>query len=371
MQTLWFWLTSVMVAIYATMDGFDFGAGILHPFVAKTDRERRQVLAAIGPYWDGNEVWLLAGGGAMFVAFPKVLAAGFSGLYLAMFLVIWTLILRGIAIEFRSHVKLDLWRSFWDVVFFVASALMPIFLGAALGNIVRGVPLDDHGQFNLPLFTHFAPHNPVGILDWYTVLVGLFVWATIAAHGSRFLSWKTDGEVRLRCRKLALPLWCAATGLGVTATFATAQVNPDIYVNLLKAPLAWFGLVLFVAGMLAVFFAQPTGRDLAGIHRQQHFHRWHIGRHSGLGIPRHVALDNRFSMEPYRAQCFSEPRGLDSWREVVVSGFSLGGWLLFHRVSFASWQSPGRCRWRGVLIPQSPAEFALSGLLIKMNGTLE
>ena len=262
MQTLWFWLTSVMVAIYATMDGFDFGAGILHPFVAKTDRERRQVLAAIGPYWDGNEVWLLAGGGAMFVAFPKVLAAGFSGLYLAMFLVIWTLILRGIAIEFRSHVKLDLWRTFWDVVFFVASALMPIFLGAALGNIVRGVPLDDHGQFNLPLFTHFAPHNPVGILDWYTVLVGLFVWATIAAHGSLFLSWKTDGEMRLRCRKLALPLWCVATGLGVTATFATARVNPDIYVNLPKAPLAWFGLVLFLAGMLAVFFAQPKGRDL-------------------------------------------------------------------------------------------------------------
>src|ERR1700690_3572505 len=130
-----------MVAVYATLDGFDFGAGILHPFVAKTDRERREVLAAIGPYWAGNEVWLLAGGGAVFVVLPKVLAAGFSGLYLAISLVIWTLILRGVAIEFRSHVTLELWRTFWDGAFFLASSLMPIFLGAALGNIVRGVPL--------------------------------------------------------------------------------------------------------------------------------------------------------------------------------------------------------------------------------------
>ena len=262
MQTLWFWLTSIMVAVYATLDGFDFGAGILHPFVAKTDRERRVVLAAIGPYWDGNEVWLLAGGGALFVAFPKVLAAGFSGLYLAIYLVIWTLILRGVAIEFRSHVTLDLWRAFWDGVFFLASSLMPIFLGAALGNIVRGVPLNKEGQFNLPLFTNFSTHNPVGILDWYTVLVGLFVWVTIAAHGALFLSWKTDGEVQSRCRRCALPLWSAAAFLGIAATLATAKVNQDIYANLAKAPLAWLGLLLFGVGMLVVFFAQPKRRDL-------------------------------------------------------------------------------------------------------------
>lgn len=262
MQTLWFWLTSVTVAIYAILDGFDFGAGILHPFVAKTDRERRQVLAAIGPYWDGNEVWLLAGGGALFLAFPKVFAAGFSGLYLAIFLVIWTLILRGIAIEFRSHVTLDLWRTFWDAVFFVASSLMPIFLGAALGNVVRGVPLDERGQFSLPLFTHFQTHNPVGILDWYTVLVGLFVFATIIAHGALFLAWKTDDEVRSRCRKVALPLWSVAAGFGVVATWATAQANPDIYANLPKAPLAWLGLSLFAIGTVTVYWAQPRERDL-------------------------------------------------------------------------------------------------------------
>ena len=114
MEMLWFWLVSVMIAIYAVLDGFDFGAGILHHFVARTDAERREVLGAIGPYWDGNEVWLLAGGGSLFLAFPKVLASGFSGFYLAMFMVVWTLILRGISIEFRSHGADRMWRGFWD-----------------------------------------------------------------------------------------------------------------------------------------------------------------------------------------------------------------------------------------------------------------
>src|SRR5829696_2694760 len=117
MSELWFAIASVMLAIYVVMDGFDFGAGMLHLFVAKTDSERRQVLAAIGPYWDGNEVWLLASGGALFLAFPKVLAASFSGFYMAVFLIVWLLILRGISIEFRSHVRDGMWRRFWDVGF--------------------------------------------------------------------------------------------------------------------------------------------------------------------------------------------------------------------------------------------------------------
>src|SRR6188472_4196283 len=124
------------------MDGFDFGAGGLHLAVAKSDRERRQVLAAIGPFWDGNEVWLLAGGGVLFLAFPKVLASGLSGFYLAIMMVLWVLILRGISIEFRAHVGDGMWRSFWDGTFSFASILAPILFGAALGNLIRGVPLD-------------------------------------------------------------------------------------------------------------------------------------------------------------------------------------------------------------------------------------
>jgi cytochrome bd ubiquinol oxidase subunit II len=267
MEMLWFWLVSVMVAIYSAMDGFDFGAGIMHHLVARNERERRQVMAAIGPLWDGNEVWLLAAGGSLFLAFPKVLAAGFSGYYLAMFMVVWTLILRGISIEFRSHVSDRMWRAFWDVAFTFASVLLPILLGAALGNVVRGVPLDETGYFNIPLFTHFGTENPVGILDWYTVLMGVFVLVTVANHGALFLCWKTEGPVHDRACKMALPLSVTTAVLGGLATLATGKVNPDIYANLPQAPLAWVGLAVFLLGLMTIFWGQirrRTGMAFAG-----------------------------------------------------------------------------------------------------------
>jgi cytochrome bd ubiquinol oxidase subunit II len=260
MEMLWFWLVSVMVAIYAVTDGFDFGAGILHHMVARDERERRQVISAIGPLWDGNEVWLLAGGGSLFLAFPKVLAAGFSGFYLAMFMVVWALILRGISIEFRSHVADPMWRSFWDFTFSFASVLLPILLGAALGNVVRGVPLDESGYFNLPLFTHFGTHNPIGVLDWYTVLIGVFVLVTVANHGGLFLCWKTDGPVHERARRLSLPLSVATAVTGGLCTLATARVNPDVLASLAHAPLGWLGLAIFLLGLATVFWGQLRGR---------------------------------------------------------------------------------------------------------------
>src|SRR5213078_4587488 len=168
MFEVWYAIAALLFAIYVALDGFDFGAGILSPFVARTDSERRQVLAAIGPFWDGNEVWLLAAGGALFVAFPRVLASGLSGFYLAIFLVVWSLLLRGIAIEFRSHVFEPLWRGFWDGTFSWASALLAVLFGAAIGNVIRGLPLDGDGWFSLTLFTTFLPRAPVGILDGYT-----------------------------------------------------------------------------------------------------------------------------------------------------------------------------------------------------------
>lgn len=253
MQMLWFWLVSVMVAIYVVMDGFDFGAGILHLIVAKTNEERRGVLGAIGPLWDGNEVWLLAGGGAMFLAFPKVLASGFSGFYMAMFLVLWVLLLRGISIEFRSHVQDTMWRAFWDGTFALSSVLMPVLLGAALGNVLRGVPVDANGEFNIPLFTHFGVANPVGILDWYTVLIGVFALVTVAAHGALFLAWKTEGPVHDRSVKMALPLWVLVLLCWVVATVATREVNPALFAAFPKAPLAWLFFVVYVAGLGLVF----------------------------------------------------------------------------------------------------------------------
>ena len=155
METLWFYLVAVMIAVYVILDGFDLGAGVLHLFVARTDSQRRIVLQSIGPVWDGNEVWLLAGGGALVLAFPRLYASAFSGFYLPLMMVLWLLILRAISIEFRSHLENPVWRPIWDVTFSVSSLLLAVFLGAALGNVVRGVPLGEDGYFFTPLWTSF------------------------------------------------------------------------------------------------------------------------------------------------------------------------------------------------------------------------
>lgn len=252
MPELWFWIVAVMVAVYVVMDGFDFGAGALHLFVARTNEERRQVLAAIGPLWDANEVWLLAAGGALLLAFPRVLAAGFSGFYLAMFLVLWTLIIRGISIEFRSHVNDPLWRAFWDTAFAVASLLLPILFGAALGNVLRGVPLSPSGTFELSLFTSFRTVNPVGLLDWYTVLVGVSALLTLAAHGAVFLAWKTDARVRARSAAAAPGLWIAAVVVWMAVLAATGVVRPGIF-DTVTRPLSLLASVVLVTGLGLVF----------------------------------------------------------------------------------------------------------------------
>ncbi|MBS1708052.1 MAG: cytochrome d ubiquinol oxidase subunit II [Armatimonadetes bacterium] len=249
METLWFWIVSVMVAVYVVLDGFDFGAGVLHLFVAKTDDERKSVLAAIGPFWDGNEVWLLAGGGALFFAFPAAYAAGFSGFYLPLTMVLWLLMLRGLSIEFRNKEESGLWRSFWDGTLFVASALMAIVLGAALGNVVRGVPLDQTGYFTGPLFTDFTPGAHPGVLDWFTVVIGVFALVVLAMHGALFLRMKLEGPVAERCTKAAETAWLGVVVVGLLATFATAAVRPDMFDQVVHRPLS---LVLAIGFVIAL-----------------------------------------------------------------------------------------------------------------------
>lgn len=263
MFELWFGIVAFMLAMYVVLDGFDLGAGALHLLVARTDAERRTVLAAIGPFWDANEVWLLAAGGTLFVAFPRVLAAGLSGFYLAIFLVIWCLVLRAIAIEFRSHVADPLWRGFWDVVFAVASALLPVLLGAALGNVIRGVPLTADGWFQLALFTTFQPHDPVGILDWFTAGAGVVALVALGAHGALFLAWRTDGAVGERSRTFALRALVVLLVLWPLATLATVAVQPALLAALPGRPLAWAALALAVAGLATALAATLRRRPLA------------------------------------------------------------------------------------------------------------
>jgi cytochrome d ubiquinol oxidase subunit II len=262
MIALWFAIASLTVTLYVVLDGFDLGAGALHLFAARTDAERRQVLAAIGPFWDGNEVWLLATGGILFVAFPAVLAAALSGFYLAIIMVVWCLILRGIAIEFRSHVADRLWRSAWDAVFAIASTLLCVFLGAALGNLLRGVPLDASGYFALTLFTDWSARSPVGILDWYTVLVGLFALAALAGHGGAWLAHRTTGSVQARSRRLARALLTAVAALWIPVTAATGFVNRDFGRALGARPIVWIGGGIALAGLVTAIRDLAPGRGM-------------------------------------------------------------------------------------------------------------
>src|SRR6202051_115943 len=213
MGTIWFCLVAAMIVIYVLLDGFDLGAGAIHLLVAKTDEERRQVFASIGPVWDGNEVWLLAAGGTLYFPFSALYARSFSGFYLPLMIVLWLLILRGTSIEFRNHVKSKVWDPLWDFVFCASSLLLAVFFGAALANVVRGVPLDASGYFFEPLWTNFQLGDDVGILDWYTVLVGVLALLVIVMHGGLWVQMKTSGAVNQRAGKLAGGVWWGVLGL--------------------------------------------------------------------------------------------------------------------------------------------------------------
>jgi cytochrome bd ubiquinol oxidase subunit II len=263
MEVAWFAIVSGMLAVYAVLDGFDFGVGIVHRLVARTDEERRTVLAAIGPVWDGNEVWLIAAGGVLFMAFPRVYATAFSGFYLALMVVLWLIVLRGVAIEFRSHQDHPLWRELWDTVFSAASALLAVAFGTTLGNLVRGVPLRREGLPGMPLFTDFRPGPEPGILDWYTGLVGLFTLATLAGHGALYLAWRTEGPVRERSLGLARGIWKAALVLWGVATVATARVRPDLFRDLATRPWTLAFVALASAGAWGALRLPGRGRELA------------------------------------------------------------------------------------------------------------
>ena len=241
MEMLWFWLCSVMVAIYCVMDGFDFGAGLLHRWVAKTDTERRTVLAAIGPWWDGNEVWLVTGGGALFAAFPMVYATVFSGFYLAFMLLLCALIFRAVAIEFRSKHPSPVWRRCWDVGFAAGSTGSALLIGVAMGNIAWGIPIGADGEF---------AGSFLGLLHPYALAMGVTTVALFAMHGAIYLVLKTEGELQSRVRRWVNPLIIAFILCYVIVTLATLLYIPHITEAFRREP--WFfGIVVPVVLAIA------------------------------------------------------------------------------------------------------------------------
>jgi cytochrome d ubiquinol oxidase subunit II len=216
MATAWFIFLALMITMYVVLDGFDLGIGALHRLVGRTEDERERAVSAIGPIWNGNEVWLIAGGGVLFLAFPKAYAAAFSGLYLGLILVLWLLVGRGLGIELRHQIDNPLWRTACDTVFWLSSAALAVVFGVALGNVVRGVPLRSDGYFHLPLFH---------ILNWYALLVGLFGLVVLSAHGATFLAAQTDGALARRAGRWARALSWATLVLTVGLAWPTYHVR--------------------------------------------------------------------------------------------------------------------------------------------------
>lgn len=266
MQTLWFMLVAFMLTMYVLLDGFDLGAGAIHLFVARTDEERRMVLRAIGPVWDGNEVWLIAAGGTLFFSFPLLYSSSFSGFYLPLIIVLWLLMLRGVAIELRSRIASPLWASFWDFVFFIGSALLAIFYGAALGNVIRGVPLLPNQYFFEAFWTDFNPYssNP-GILDWYTILIGLMALVVLIAHGANYIAVKTEGIINTRARNVARLAWFATIVLAVVSTIATFTVQSHIITSFEARPWGFIFPLIGIAGLIGMGYFNFQRRDLAAL----------------------------------------------------------------------------------------------------------
>jgi cytochrome d ubiquinol oxidase subunit II len=263
METLWFMIVAVMVAAYVVLDGFDLGAGVIYLGAARTSDERRRIMRAIGPVWDGNEVWLLASGGTLYFAFPQLYASSFSGFYLPLMMVLWLLMLRGIGIELRAHMANPVWIGFFDVIFCVSSVLLCIFFGAALGNVVRGVPLGQDHYFFEALWTNFRVGANPGILDWYTVLTGVIALVTLTTHGSLYVAIKTEGDLNRRARAVALAVWPVQVLLTIVGLVATIYIRPTVLDNY-RVHIVGFLIPGVVYGSLGVMiYAMRKGQDVA------------------------------------------------------------------------------------------------------------
>lgn len=265
METIWFCIIAVMVAMYVILDGFDLGTGVLHPFVAKNDGERRVLMQSIGPVWDGNEVFLLAGGGLIVLAFPLLYATSFSGFYLPLMMVLWLLIARAIALELRSHFDGTVWKKLCDVGFFLASTLLCIFYGAALGNVVRGVPLDVDQRFFSALWADSSrPGRETGILDVYTVLIGVTALVALTQHGAHWLRMRTTGSIHARVTAVATRIWYAAAVLTVAVTAYSLSIQPQIWKNLTSMPWGWIFPLLAIAGLAGMQVFLRSGAEVKG-----------------------------------------------------------------------------------------------------------
>ncbi|MEN8222209.1 MAG: cytochrome d ubiquinol oxidase subunit II [Acidobacteriota bacterium] len=240
LNIIWFLLYGVLITGYAILDGFDLGVGVIHLFT-KGEKDKRVNLNAIGPVWDGNEVWLLTAGGALFAAFPIVYATVFSAFYLALMLLLLFLILRAVSMEFRGKIDSPKWKSVWDWSFGLGSFVPALLFGVAVGNILRGIPLNSEGMFTGNFF---------GLLNPYSLLVGVLSLVMFTMHGAVYLTLKTDGGRREQMKNLITKLWIALIIIYFLATLYTFFEAGYLFQDVLGNPLFWIFFILLLGSLL-------------------------------------------------------------------------------------------------------------------------
>jgi len=246
LNTAWFLLIGVLIIGYAILDGFDFGVGFWHLF-SKNDKERRINMNAIGPVWDGNEVWLITGGAALFAAFPIVYATVFSGFYLALTLVLLGLIFRAVSLEFRGKVESGSWKRFWDWSFGLGSILPALLFGVAVGNVMRGIPINaEH------MWIEQFPASFLGLLNPYSLVVGILGLVMFIMHGAIYMTMKTEGELRARMSKRASSAWIGVVSLYVLITFWSFFETGFLFDGILGNPLFWILFIVFLGSIVFI-----------------------------------------------------------------------------------------------------------------------
>ncbi|MFO7748983.1 MAG: cytochrome d ubiquinol oxidase subunit II [Desulfobacteraceae bacterium] len=242
LETIWFFLWGLLWAVFFMTDGFDFGVGTLYPFLGKSEMDRRVMINAIGPLWDGNEVWLITAGGVTFAAFPKVYAVMFSTLYTPLMLILFALILRGVSFEFRGQIQGAGWKRVWDTCIFMGSATPALLFGVVFANIFRGIPFDGQGIYH---------GNILMLLNPYGLLGGLLFLLLFMLHGANWLAIKTEGDLQDRAVAAAHKVWLALVPVAVVFLIASAFAT-DLYDNYMEATVLFLIIVITVAALLMV-----------------------------------------------------------------------------------------------------------------------
>ncbi len=331
MNVVWFWVLTAMLTTYAVLDGFDLGVGAMHLWIARDQKERRIAVNAIGPVWNGNEVWLIAAGGMMVVSFPRLYAAAFSGFYLALMVVLWLLILRGVSIEFRGQIDDPLWRSLWDTGFWSGSLLLALLLGVALGNVLRGLPIGPEGYFQ----GTFAL-----LLNPYALLTGVLSLVVLGWHGSNYLRLKTEGALLERARSWSARLWWTTALLIVAVTLATFSVRSSIAGNFRAHPLA-FAFPVLVAVALVWGFTCRAGKNDRGAFRSSTLVIIGLmGSAASSVYPNLLAstLDAAYSLTIYNAA--SSPLALRA--SLIANLFGMAGVIVYSRYVHKTFQGKVR-----------------------------